>query len=55
MHIGHWWESQKERDHQEDQDVCLDNIQMVLSEIGWCGGLIWLRIGTSGGLLLTRQ
>jgi hypothetical protein len=20
MHIGQWWESQKERDHQEDQD-----------------------------------
>jgi hypothetical protein len=21
MHIGHWWESQKERDYSEDQDV----------------------------------
>jgi hypothetical protein len=33
----------------------LDNIQMDLREIGWDGvvwiGLIWLRIGTSGGLL----
>jgi hypothetical protein len=21
MHVGHWWKSQKERDHLEDQDV----------------------------------
>jgi hypothetical protein len=21
MHIGYWWESQKKRDHQKDQDV----------------------------------
>jgi hypothetical protein len=21
MHVGYWWESQKKRDHQEDQDV----------------------------------
>jgi hypothetical protein len=33
----------------------VDNIKMDLREIGWDGvdwiGLIWLRIGTSGGLL----
>jgi hypothetical protein len=21
MHVGYWWESQKERDNKEDQDV----------------------------------
>jgi hypothetical protein len=21
MHIGYWWESQKDKDHKEDQDV----------------------------------
>jgi hypothetical protein len=21
IYIGYWWESQKEKDHQEDQDV----------------------------------
>jgi hypothetical protein len=30
----------------------VDNIKMNLREIGWVGmGLIWLTIGTSGGLL----
>jgi hypothetical protein len=33
----------------------VDNIKMDLGEMGWDGmdwiGLIWLRIGTSGGLL----
>jgi hypothetical protein len=34
-----------------------DNMRMDLREIGWGGvwtGFIWLRIGTSGGLLRTR-
>jgi hypothetical protein len=38
MHIGYWWESQKERGHWEDQDVgWVDNIKMDLGEIGWDG------------------
>jgi hypothetical protein len=32
---------------------CEDNIKMNLQEVGWRAwtGLIWLRIGTGGGLL----
>jgi hypothetical protein len=57
MHRGYWWESQKKRDHWEDQDVggwtTLKWILLV-REIGWGGvvwtELLWLRTGTSGGL-----
>jgi hypothetical protein len=38
MHIGYWWESQKERDHWEDRDV---GDQMDLREIGW-DGMDWI-------------
>jgi hypothetical protein len=54
MHIGYCWESQKVRDHWEDLDVggwiilkWILEIQDGMVKIG----LIWPRIGTSGGLL----
>jgi len=32
-----------------------DNIKIDLQQVEWClAGLIWLRIGTGGGLLYTR-
>jgi hypothetical protein len=34
MHIGYWWESQKERGRWEDQDV---DGWMDLREVGWDG------------------
>jgi hypothetical protein len=33
MHIGYWWESQKER----PRSRWVDNIKMDLREIGWDG------------------
>jgi hypothetical protein len=43
-----WWESPKERDHSEEQDV--DGIRMDLREIGWGWiGFDWLKIGIGGG------
>jgi hypothetical protein len=54
MHIGYWWEIQKDREHREDQDVGGWTIVKWMLErydgMVWIGS-IWLRIGTSGGLL----
>jgi hypothetical protein len=41
MHIGYWWESQKERDHWEDEDVGEWTILKWLREIGW-DGVDWM-------------
>jgi hypothetical protein len=54
MHIRYWWESRKEGDHWEDQDVVGWTILKWILErydgMVWIG-LIWLRIGASGGFL----
>jgi hypothetical protein len=53
MLIGYWWESQKERDYWNDQDVGGWTILKWIIDrsdgIVWIG-LIGLRIGTSGAL-----
>jgi hypothetical protein len=54
MHIGYWWESQVEEPLGRPRRRWVKNIKMDPREIGWQGvwiGLIWLRIGTCGGLL----
>jgi hypothetical protein len=56
MHIGYWWESQKEREKRplgRPRSRWVDNIKMDLRDIGWDGmDLIDLaQVGTGGGLL----
>jgi hypothetical protein len=42
MHIGYWWESQKERDHYEDQDIgAWIILKYCLREMEW-GGMDWI-------------
>jgi hypothetical protein len=39
-HIGYWWESQKEIDHKENQDMCGRRI-LDLRETEW-GDMDWI-------------
>jgi hypothetical protein len=52
--IDYWWESQRERDQYEDQEVCgwiiLESILERWDGVMWTG-LVWLKIGTGGELL----
>jgi hypothetical protein len=52
--MSYWWQSQRERDHYEGQDI-YEWIMIDLAEIGWRRGVligfVWIRIGTSGELL----
>jgi hypothetical protein len=53
-HVGHWWENQKEKGHQANQDLGGWTILKWILERydGMVGtGLNWLRIRTSGELL----
>jgi hypothetical protein len=44
MHIGYWWESQKERDPLgRPRRRWVDNIKMDLREIGW-DGVDWIEL-----------
>jgi hypothetical protein len=55
MHTILWLENLKGRDHLEDLDVGGKIIlEWILGKFGrkmWWTGYIWLRIGTSGGIL----
>ena len=54
LHAGFWWGDSREREHLEDLGVDGNIILNGSSRYGFgeaWPGLMWLRIGTGGGLL----
>ena len=54
VHTGYWWGNLRgKKSLGRPRRRCEDNIKVDLQEVGWgtWTGLIWLRIGTGGGLL----
>jgi len=54
MHTGFWWGNLKERYHLEDLGIDRRIIlKWILNKLDWrvWSGLIWLRTGTTCGLL----
>jgi hypothetical protein len=43
MHVGYWWERQKEGDHYEEEDMWVDNIKMDRIKLGW-GCMEWIDV-----------
>jgi hypothetical protein len=41
MHVGHWWESQKEKPLGGPRLRCVYDTKIDLSEIGW-DGMYWI-------------
>ena len=59
LHAGFWWGNLSEGDHLEDLGVDGGGVMLRFIFRKWDGGtwtgLIWPRIGTSGGLLCARR
>ena len=53
MHTGLLWGNLRKRDHLEELDVDDRILKMDLQDVVWGAwtGLIWLKIGTGGGLM----